>query len=75
MVMNRSLFTILVTILLLAGNVAGVSPTESITWIDVVEESWQDSGTLGGISISLSNNTTEESASLDGVDWPTNIED
>jgi|SaaInlV_165m_DNA_1040744.scaffolds.fasta_scaffold10471_3 hypothetical protein len=74
MVMNRSLFTILVTILLLAGNVAGVSPTESITWIDVVEESWQDSGTLGGISISLSNNTTEESASLDGVDWPTIIE-
>ena len=67
-------FVILVTILLLVTSQQTSAQSENLkTWNDVISE-YSDTGTLGGVSISLDSNFTNYSTTMMGDEWPSLIE-
>ena len=67
-------FVILVAFLLLVTSQQTSAQSENLkTWNDVISE-YSDTGTLGGVSISLDSNFTNYSTTMMGDEWPSLIE-
>ena len=71
--MNR-FFVVAVTFLLLATSQQTSAQSENLrTWNEVISE-YSDTGTLGGVSIPLDSNITNNSNTMLGDEWPSLIE-
>ena len=71
--MNR-FFVVAVTFLLLETSQQTLAQSENVkTWNDVVSE-YSDTGTLGGISVSLDENMSNDSNTMSGDEWPSLVE-
>ena len=71
--MNR-FFVVAVTFLLLATSQQTSAQSENLrTWNEVISE-YSDTGTLGGVSIPLDSNITNNSNTMMGDEWPSLIE-
>ena len=71
--MNR-FFVVAVTFLLLVTSQQTLAQSENLkTWNDVISE-YSDTGTLGGISVSLDENMSNDSNTMSGDEWPSLVE-
>ena len=71
--MNR-FFVVAVTFLLLVTSQQTLAQSENLkTWNDVISE-YSDTGTLGGISVSLDGNMSNDSNTMSGDEWPSLVE-
>ena len=67
-------FVVAVTFLLLVTSQQTLAQSENLkTWNDVISE-YSDTGTLGGISVSLDGNMSNDSNTMSGDEWPSLVE-
>jgi hypothetical protein len=73
-VIMKRFFVVAVTFLLLATSQQTSAQSDNLkTWNEVISE-YSDTGTLGGVSISLDSNLTNNSNTMMGDEWPSLIE-